>query len=424
MPTHGRGASRTRPGGSAAGDARHAAGVRRAAEQRRQHRRRVRLEGGQRRHAGALARRLQAPTDARRHHAAPRPDVRPVHGRRPAPRAAADLGGRHADLGVPGRSAPGLLRPRSARRRRLRREAGRRRVSAGRSAARCLGARRRRRHPCRRGRRPAHPARAARPQCVLPAAAAERSRAVAHRRARARPLASRLRDRAVQRRRHQPAAAGPARSSMLSALAAALALAVPPPTHDVLPIFLGDRGPVFVVGTRPTHLADRLRVFRSERGIEDQLPRALLDQALNWDLDGSLLETDRARLLVASGKTRLYGIPDSTAGICFFLADTRGYCRGALLHGAYPFVDARYGAVYGLLDDRAAHVDVRFGNTTRRAVVGRNAFYAHGWSVREVVVTERGGARHVYRFYPCEVTDSDDAFPVDRPLDPRPWFCG
>jgi hypothetical protein len=200
-------------------------------------------------------------------------------------------------------------------------------------------------------------------------------------------------------------------------VAALIALALtghPATTHDVLPIFLGDRGPVFFAPTGSSPLASRLHVFRTPRSMRDLLPRTLLDQAMNWSLDGILQRPDRSRRLVSN----LYGIPESNGDVCFFFPDTRGYCRASLLHGAYPFVDARFGVVYGLLSDKAVRVEV----DGRRARIGRNAFYVRASRVRTVVVTDRDGARHVYTFYPCEVTEPRFQL-VERPLDPLPDYC-
>jgi hypothetical protein len=200
-------------------------------------------------------------------------------------------------------------------------------------------------------------------------------------------------------------------------VAALIALALtgqPATTHDVVPIFLGDRGPVFFVSTDQSSLASSLRVFRTPRTLRDLPPRSLLDQASYWLLDGIALEPGRSRRLVSD----LYGFPESDGGVCFFFPDTRGYCRSSLLHGAYPFVDARFGVVYGLLSDRAVRVEVN----GRKARIGRNAFYARASRVRTVVVTDRDGTRHVYTFYNCEVTEPRFQL-VERPLDPLPDYC-
>lgn len=214
---------------------------------------------------------------------------------------------------------------------------------------------------------------------------------------------------------------------MLSALAAALALAAPPPTHDALPIFLGDRGPVYLYDfdTRSPSLASTLRVFRVRRGIFDLVPRTLLE---DLDFYDNSYELDRSRLLVAHGPTRLYGIPQPNGGLCFYDQTGVGYCVIRLLHrAAYPFVDARTGRVFGLVSDQVVRVDVRFANRTRRATLGRNAFVASGSRPRWVVATDRDGARHLYTFFPCEVIDGTDFMferIVERPLDPLPDYCG
>ena len=212
---------------------------------------------------------------------------------------------------------------------------------------------------------------------------------------------------------------------MVAALIA-LALVAPPPTHDVLPIFLGDRGPVYFYyfDMRSPSLASTLHVFHVRRGIFDVVPRTLLE---NLDYDNTY-EVDRSRLLVARGSTRLYGIPLPSGGLCFYDQISIGYCVIRLLHGAaYPFVDARRGRVFGLVSDDIVRVDVHFARGTHRAKLGRNAFFAAGSSPSSIVATERNGRRHIYTFFRCEVIDGTDFMGeriVERPLDPLPDYCG
>ena len=203
----------------------------------------------------------------------------------------------------------------------------------------------------------------------------------------------------------------------LALLAAVFALHAPPPTtHDLLPVFLGDRGPVYFVDGTHAPLTAHLRVFRERRTLADLLPRPLLRQASDWNLDGS---TSR---LVAPG---LWAIAQPDGGICFWPTPERGwgYCVSTLLHGAaYPFVDARHSAVYGLVADDVVRVTVD-GRPVR---LRRNGFFARARRVGRVVVTAQDGARHVFGFFPCEVidgTDFDHERIVRRPLDPRPDYC-
>jgi hypothetical protein len=191
----------------------------------------------------------------------------------------------------------------------------------------------------------------------------------------------------------------------------ALALAAPAPTHDVLPIFLGDRGPVYLDFGQRSTLASSLRVFRAPRTLDDLLPRGLFTRAYEWNLDSG-----SARLLAPG----LYGIREPSGAVCFWPVRGWGYCVAGLRHGAYPFVDARNGTVYGLLGDGAARITV----DGRAAKIGRNGFYVRARRVRRVVVTDRDGAVHVYTFEPCEVVDyNDNPLGGLAPLDPKPDYC-
>jgi len=204
----------------------------------------------------------------------------------------------------------------------------------------------------------------------------------------------------------------------LAVLAAALALHTSPPaTHDRLPVFLGDRGPVYFDSLRAVPLASTLRVFHARSGLRDVLPESLYPPSADWDYLPA-----QSRLLVAAGRARLYGIPELSGGVCFYIHDAyHGYCVARLVHGAYPFVDARTGEAFGLLSDRAARVTV----DGRAAAFGRNGFYVRASHVRTIVVTDHDGARHVYSFYPCEVRDYNDIpFHYVPPLDPLPDYCG
>jgi hypothetical protein len=192
---------------------------------------------------------------------------------------------------------------------------------------------------------------------------------------------------------------------------AALALAAAPPTHDVLPVFLGDRGPVYLDYFRQGSLAGTLRVFRTAGTTRDVLPQQLRH---DWPVRNS-----ESRLLAPG----LYGVPEQNGGVCFWPLNGWGYCVSFLRHGAYPFVDARFGAVYGLVGDRAARVEV----DGRAVPIGRNGFYVRAHRVKSVVVVDRDGTRHLYTFFPCEVIDWTDFMGeriVERPLDPLPDYCG
>ena len=126
---------------------------------------------------------------------------------------------------------------------------------------------------------------------------------------------------------------------------------------------------------------------------------------------------------MCAGEMKRNGIPEPNGGVCFWPVRGWGYCVSRLVHGSYPFVDARFGAVYGLLGNQAARVEV----DGRPAQTGRNGFYLRARHVKEVDVVDRDGARHVYTFFPCEVIDGTDFMYeriVERPLDPLPDYCG
>jgi hypothetical protein len=205
----------------------------------------------------------------------------------------------------------------------------------------------------------------------------------------------------------------------LALLAAVVALHMPPPaTHDTLYTFLGDRGPVYLDYGAVPPVASKLRVFRTHSRLWDVLPRSLYAPSADWNYEPS-----KSRLLFASGRVLLYGIPEQTGGVCFYIHDPyHGYCVDHLLHGAYPFVDAHTGEAFGLLGDRARRVTV----DGRLAMIGKNAFYIRASHVDKVVVTDRDGWRHVYTFTPCEVIDYNDMVYeriVEDPMYPVPDYC-
>jgi hypothetical protein len=210
---------------------------------------------------------------------------------------------------------------------------------------------------------------------------------------------------------------------VLSAVAAAVVLAAAPATHDRVFIYLGFHGPVYIYyfDTRSPSLASTLHVFHERRGLRDLLPNTLIE---DLDYDTPYRPT-QSRLLLRHGNTRLYAIPMTTGGLCFYDETGTGYCTIRLLHGAaYPFVDPRTGRVFGLLSDNVVRVDVHFANGTRRATIGRNSFITAGTHAKWLVATERNGNRHVYTFQPCWVVDSNEVLPIERPLDPLPDYCG
>jgi hypothetical protein len=212
----------------------------------------------------------------------------------------------------------------------------------------------------------------------------------------------------------------------------ALALAVPAPTHDTLPVYVdqGSGGGFFVEftttwGARQLKLPAQLRAFRRARGIQDLLPAPLLQRAQFFAVTGLGLEPRHSRLLLADGRIRIYGIPTRRGQLCAFVVPTESTdCTAVLLHGAWPKVEPRL-VVWGVVDDRATRVDLRFATGTLRAALGTNAFYLGmprgEVAPRSIVVTDRGGARHVYTIERCHVADFGDQVALPSgPLDPPP----
>jgi hypothetical protein len=206
----------------------------------------------------------------------------------------------------------------------------------------------------------------------------------------------------------------------------ALALAAAPPavTHDTLPVYVAPPsrgGSIDVVwswtaqsgGTR----AISLGVFRRPRTLADITPvRAqMFAQFTGGDLR-------RARLLIASGGTRIWAFPADRQQVCFVRDPLGGgACVGTLLDGAYPQVDPRRD-VWGLVDDGATRVDVTVGRRVLRARLGSNAFFlqlpAYAVVPSRIVVHERDRSRHVFDIKRCSV---DEISPL--PLDPLAPPC-
>ena len=220
---------------------------------------------------------------------------------------------------------------------------------------------------------------------------------------------------------------------MVAALIA-LALAAPAPTHDTLPVYVGNGligGQGFLVefttswGSRQPRLPTQLSAFRRPRAIQDLLPEPLLQQAQFFAITGLGLAPRRSRLLLAHGTLRIYGIPAAHGEVCAFVVPALSTdCTAALTHGASPKVEPGF-AVWGLAGDRAARVDVRFATGTLRAALGTNAFYLRmprgEVAPKSIVVTDNDGARHVYTVERCHLADFDDKLALPSgPLDPPP----
>jgi hypothetical protein len=230
---------------------------------------------------------------------------------------------------------------------------------------------------------------------------------------------------------------------VVGAAIVALALTASPPqhprtiaqvTHDVLPVFVAaGNGATSYQFTwtgagRAERLVVTLAVFAEPGGPQDVLPPAFQQFARFMSRQPGLeLDDLRARLLVTSGAHRLYGVPMKTGTVCMF-RDTPGgsSCPTALLHGAYPQVEAgwksRRGQVWGLTDNGAASVRVQLRSGWLAAKLGRNGFYLELppriVAPKQIVVSERSGLRHVYDIKRCRV---DIAQPLlTSPVGPPP----
>jgi hypothetical protein len=208
----------------------------------------------------------------------------------------------------------------------------------------------------------------------------------------------------------------------------ALALTASPPkqaqppakvTHDELPVFVHTGNTLEVIWSqfsaekRPERLADTLAVFAKPRALEDVLPPILQQLTRLMSQPGFELDRPLARLLVASGTHRVYGVPMKNGSVCIFREPFGSNCVPALLHGAYPQVDAgwrsRRGQVWGLADNGAVSVRVRLTSRWLAAKLGRNGFYLELppriVAPRQIVIRERSGIRHVYDIKRCRVDD-------------------
>jgi hypothetical protein len=207
----------------------------------------------------------------------------------------------------------------------------------------------------------------------------------------------------------------------------ALALAVPAPTHDTLPVYV-DTGSGYEVVLWSTTSGPEPRLqlgaFRRPRAIWDLLPEPLQEEAHLMALSWLGLEPQRSRLLLVRGTVRIYGIPTASREVCAFVLEPHSLnCPARPMHGATPKVEPRV-AVWGIVSDRASRVDVRFHTRTAHAVVGNNAFYLRmprgEVAPRSIVVTDSDGARHVYTIERCHVADFDQLVLPSGPLDPPP----
>jgi hypothetical protein len=209
----------------------------------------------------------------------------------------------------------------------------------------------------------------------------------------------------------------------LGGAVAALALTASPSqhsrdTHDVLPVFVvagigatsyqimwsSDEG-------RPEEPSNALAVFTKPSALRDVLPPQLQLMARLMSQSGSEVDSAGARLLVASGTHRVYGVPMKDGSVCIFRETGGGTCPGALLHGSYPQVDAgwksRRGQVWGLADNGAVSVRVQLDKGWLPAKLGRNGFYLELppriVAPKEIVVREQSGISHVFDVKRCRL---------------------
>jgi hypothetical protein len=192
---------------------------------------------------------------------------------------------------------------------------------------------------------------------------------------------------------------------MVAALIALAFATSPPVTHDTVPVYVtpSNRGVdsyeySWSAGSRVQTIS--LGVFRRPRRMQDVAPP--FAQTLARYTGGKLAQS---RLLLVSGRTRIYAFPTEKRGICFVRTPPGGSsCVMSLVHGAYPQVDPRRD-VWGILDDGAVRVDVTVGRRVLRAHLGRNAFFLalpFGTVVpSRIVVHERDRVRHVYEIERC-----------------------
>ncbi|HET8528428.1 MAG TPA: hypothetical protein VFL60_05920 [Gaiellaceae bacterium] len=190
---------------------------------------------------------------------------------------------------------------------------------------------------------------------------------------------------------------------MLAAALVALALAAPPVTHDVLPVFVPPAGTTSASGvdyqytwggSTPLGIPP-LGVFDRPRRARDVLPAPA--RTFARFAHG---EARRSRLLIAADGASVYAFPKAGGQLCVVREPNGGgTCVSSFVHGAYPQVEPRR-EVWGVVDDAATSVDVTVDGRVLHAALGRNAFYLalpHGAVVpTRIVVHERGGVRHVY----------------------------
>ena len=190
-------------------------------------------------------------------------------------------------------------------------------------------------------------------------------------------------------------------------------------THDKLPVFVHTGNTLevtwsgFSTEERPKRLADTLAVFARPGALQDVLPPILQQLTRFMSQPGFELDRPRARLLVASGTHRVYGVPMKNGSVCIFREPFGSNCLPALLHGAYPQVDAGWrslrGQVWGLADNGAVSVRVRLSSRWLAAKLGRNGFYLELppriVAPMQIVIRERSGIRHVYDIKRCRVGD-------------------
>lgn len=191
---------------------------------------------------------------------------------------------------------------------------------------------------------------------------------------------------------------------MVAALIAVLALAAPPVTHDMLPVYVGpsNRGVdsyEYTWGAGAPHPVS-LGVFARPRRRQDAAPPMVRTFARL--MRGDLAQS---RLLLASGMERIYAFPAQRHQICFMRTPRGGgSCVRSLVHGAYPRVDP-HRDVWGLVDDDAVSVDVTVAHRVLHAQLGQNAFFmrlpAHAAVPTRIVVRERNRTRHIFDIERC-----------------------
>lgn len=191
---------------------------------------------------------------------------------------------------------------------------------------------------------------------------------------------------------------------MLAAAVAALLLAAPPVTRDVLPVVVqppAAHGATTGVDYEYTWgsgagAIPHLSVFDRPRRAGDALPKLARTFAR---LSGG--NTAQARRLLHAGGSSIYAWPAKHGSQLCVEREPHGggTCVSSFAHDAYPQVQPRE-AVWGIVDDEAVRVDVTVGLGVLHATLGRNAFFLalpRGAVVpSRIVVRERGGGRHVY----------------------------